>query len=217
MIVFQKRGLGEYVSGSIAGAATRMAVEVLYSIQKAEHTTFDNPLPVSMVIVPQGTSEQSKNDLKGFIQRIFNNRPRSTPEYRVMPVYEGTSIERISLTPSELSFNETRTPNAEAVIAAHRVPLHEVFGNAANYATAKENTMDFISRIGARLDYIAEELMYDDEFAALGWELQFHPERHRAMQQDEAEKSSAFVAWVSGGLTPEAALYQVGDTVDEFP
>jgi hypothetical protein len=217
LFVFRKLGLREYQAGGIAGTATRLATEILYNLSQAENTLYKNPLPVSLIVVPQGTAQSERDRVKNFFWRVFNPSSKSSPENRVMPVFEGTEVQRISMTAEELDFEGGRQPNAVAVIAAHGVPVSEIFDDAANMATASEYGRSFTTRLGTRLFDIADVINLDFDMVKIGYTLDFFPERHATMQKDDLDVSNAFVNYGVGGLTPKAAAYLVGITDDDFP
>ncbi|MCP4143029.1 MAG: phage portal protein, partial [Chloroflexi bacterium] len=216
LIVFSRMGLGEFAPAPSAAIASKLATEILYFSDESERKVKQDPLPVSLISVPAGTGEKERDRLKNTFWRLFNRSTKASPENRVVPVFDGVNVERLSMTPEELDFATGRNPSIEAVVSSHGVPMSELVGNAANFATAELDTQNFISRLGSRLDDIAEEVNQDWEVLRDGFVLSFYVDRHPAMQKDEVETSTAFLNY-SQILTPEAAAYQVGITEADFP
>ncbi|MCP4139993.1 MAG: hypothetical protein GY755_06840, partial [Chloroflexi bacterium] len=110
LIVFSRMGLGEFAPAPSAAIASKLATEILYFSDESERKVKQDPLPVSLISVPAGTGEKERDRLKNTFWRLFNRSTKASPENRVVPVFDGVNVERLSMTPEELDFATGRNP-----------------------------------------------------------------------------------------------------------
>jgi len=127
------------------------------------------------------------------------------------------TVEPLSFKPADMDKGVLEDAKIDAILAGHDVPKSIALSDAANYATDVGQSRRFVSTMGARLSYIADVLNADDDFKAAGYVMVVRVEDHTAMKEDEAQRATAFNSYVNGGIEPEAALFLVGISLEDFP
>jgi HK97 family phage portal protein len=121
----------------------------------------------------------------------------------VTPVVVGEGLE--SLSNSELT-NESR----EAIGTALMVPASILAANAANYATAQQDEVNFLNNAIIPECRLIERSLNRQLFAPTGLRLHFEPERLSAMQEDENERAKSYAMYVGSSMKPSVAAQIVG-------
>lgn len=210
-------GLRELQPGTSAGVATRLAAAIVRGIGETSATFFgNNALPITLVIVPESAGQAEISRLEAFWKRI-TNQGRGSNEMRATATRGDVKIETLSLAPKDLAQRELEDAQVDLILAAHDVPRSVVLSDAANYATDLAAARRFTAAMGSRLEYIASVINEDADIMAMGLEMVVNVEHHADMKEDEAQRAEAFVQFVAGGLTPQAAAYLVGVTEEDFP
>lgn len=168
---------------------------------KATILTVDgNPLP------------QEKERLKTWWARAFSGLTNAfnteVVSAAVHPVIVGEGI-------SELNNTELTTEKREAIATALGIPHSLVMSNAANYATADADRLNFYdTTIIPESTWIAKQLNRQ-LFGPLGYRLQFKPKQLPIYQEDEEQRAQAFSAYVAAGMRPSIAAQMLGMTLPE--
>jgi len=194
------------ISPAIAALA---AAGVLFSSDEFARIFFDRgAIKATILGVPASTQPDQKEELESWFTRVINGLGNAFSAKvinadAVIPTVIGEGLEGLSN--SSLS-KEKR----EDVSTALGIPQTTMFSQAANYATAKEDTR-MLYELTAVPDF---------EFLASVWNTQVlvhtghrivpRPNALDAFQEDETKRSGAFVNYRQGGIWPSVASKMLG-------
>jgi HK97 family phage portal protein len=121
----------------------------------------------------------------------------------VTPVVVGEGLE--SLSNSELT-NESR----QSIATALGVPHSLIAADAANFATAQQDEINFLTNCIIPESRLIERTLNRQLFAATGLRFAFQPDRLSAMQEDEEQRAQAYSLYVNSKIKPSIAAQLVG-------
>lgn len=121
----------------------------------------------------------------------------------VTPVVVGEGLE--SLTNSELTIERR-----QGIATALGVPHSIVAADAANFATAQQDEVNFLTNTIIPEARLIERTLNRQLFAPIGLRFQFQPERLSAMQEDEEQRAQAYSLYVNAKIKPSVAAQLVG-------
>jgi phage portal protein BeeE len=98
----------------------------------------------------------------------------------------------------------------EDIALALGIPMSILFANAANYATSKQDDLNFLTKTAIPDCEFVASVLNEQVFDDLGLKLEFMPETLDAMQEDEAERSAALNALVNAGVPLIMAMNLLG-------
>lgn len=124
----------------------------------------------------------------------------------VQPVIIGDGLE--SLSNSSLT-NEKR----EDIATALGVPHSIVLSNAANYATAQQDALNFYQQTIVPDCVLIQGQLNEQLFGDMGLEFRFDWQSMSVFQDDEERRASAFKLYVDGGIPPHVAAEILGLTL----
>ncbi len=215
IIWFKRPGQKEGQSDPAPLEASRKSAEVLYNMGRLEDFFFEGAgLPIMLVMVPAGTSDNDKEELRSVFHRMANAL-RSPREIRSIAVREGVTIEQLSFSPKDLDLAPTEERNRNKVLGVHQVPQSIAMSNAANYATATSDQVQFANTMATRLEGIAETFNNDADMMLAGYQLVVRREELPVLQEEERQRAQAYSLYVANGIHPEAALAILGVDVPE--
>lgn len=158
LIVIQEPGMRELDPGTFAGQATQIAGQIMQSIGTTLDDFFDhNALPITLVTVPPGTSEEETKRLKTFFERTFSRfRGRTN---KTMGVSADVTVTTLSLAPSELAVSPISEQQINSILLAHGAPI--------SLATSVNKAEAGVKDIASARDLVAEaqdfvEVINDD-------------------------------------------------------
>lgn len=166
--------------------------------------------------VPFGSSEDEKDRLKTWLQRVFAGIRNAMG----MHVFEGEGIafEQIGDGLEALQDGGLTVQERDGVASTMGVPQSLLFSNAANFATAsadRKNLYEFTLIPSAQ--FIADTF-YDQLLAERGYKIVLQPDRLECFQEEETDRAGALGAMVAAIQDPvaEVALGVLGyDLSDE--
>lgn len=121
----------------------------------------------------------------------------------VTPVVVGEGLKELE----NVNLNEEKR---EDVAIALGIPMSILFANAANYATSKQDELNFLTKIVIPDCIFIESVLNEQLFEPLGLHLEFLPDTLDAMQEDEAERSISLQQLVSAGVPLLMAMELLG-------
>jgi HK97 family phage portal protein len=121
----------------------------------------------------------------------------------VTPVVVGEGLE-------SLSNSALTTESREAIATALGVPQSIITANAANYATAQQDEVNFLNNAIIPECRLIERTLNRQLFGPAGLRLHFEPERLSAMQEDETERAKSYAIYVGSSMKPSVAAQMVG-------
>jgi hypothetical protein len=109
-----------------------------------------------------------------------------------------------------LSNNDLTNESREAIGTALMVPASILAANAANYATAQQDEVNFLNNAIIPECRLIERTLNRQLFGPAGLRLHFEPERLSAMQEDETERAKSYAIYVGSSMKPSVAAQMVG-------
>src|SRR4030095_9104649 len=110
-----------------------------------------------------------------------------------------------SLTNSELTLERR-----QSIATALGVPHSIVAADAANFATAQQDEINFLTNCIIPEGRLIQSTLNRQIFAPVGLRFQFEPERLSAMQEDEEQRAQAYSLYVTAKMRPSIAAQVVG-------
>ena len=215
LIWFKRPGMKELQSDPAPLEASRKAAEVLYNMQRMEDFFFEGAgMPIMLVMIGGGVSDKEKEEMRSRFQRLANAL-RNTREIRTMAVRDGVSVQQLSFSPKDLDLGPSEERNRNKVLGVHQVPQSVAMSNAANFATASSDQVQFANTMATRLEAIAETFNADEDVMADGYSLVVNRNEMPSLQEEEASRAQAFSQLVAGGVHPLAAMAMLGYDLPE--
>lgn len=192
LIRFEILDVGAWEISPSAAQATSIAAQVLRGISKTADSIFDrnNGLPTLLVKVPDGTDKEEIEELEDYFSRFFNRLRGAGSDQKTVAVEESVEIEPLSLAPKDLAFDDVGKDKIRAILAAFQVRESEVFGNAANYATAERDTREFTRSLIATAKYIANVFNEDPDLKRMRHSIRVDASDMLANTQDLMDRTT---------------------------
>ena len=177
------------------------AAGVLYNVDEFAAAFFARgAIKGTLLAVKGNPPEQEKKRIKSWWERLFTGIKNAWSDAvvnadSVTPVVVGEGLE--SLEKSDL----TRAKR-EDVATALGIPHTMLFSDAANYATAERDTLNFYDTTIKPECAFIEEVLNAQVFDPQGYRLQFQPEALPVYQEDEQQRSASLASLRAAGLPP---------------
>jgi hypothetical protein len=168
-------------------------------------------IKTTLLGLPEGTSQAEQKRVENIFQRLYTGvanafKIKVINADAIKPTIIGGGFE-------ELGDGKLLTQQEERVARDMGVMASLLFSNAANYATAQQDTKNFLLyTIIPDCNDIAEVLnrqWYNER----GYSLVFTPQAMTEFQADEKERSSAYKTYIDAGMSPSIAAEMLGLTL----
>ena len=186
--------------------AALLAAGVLYAMQYFVKDFFGKgAIKVTLLVTKSMVMEAERARLKSWWDRLrgkaWSTEIVNADQVEVLPVGEGLE----SLDNTELS-----TEQREDIATALGIPHSMLFSNAANYATSVQDKQNFYEdTIIPEFNFIADTIN-EQVLEPLGYRLAGDPKTMDIFQEDEEQRSQAFVHYVSAGVRPSIVGEMLG-------
>mgnify|MGYP006921313938 FL=1 len=183
--------------------AAAKAAGVLYNVDEFATQFFKRGAVKVTLFEAEGMQKENRDEFLSWWKRMTAGISKSfstiiTNSKNLKPVVIGEGI-------SELTNTELTREEKEAIATAMGIPFAILFSDAANYATAQQDWLNFLnSTILPLCDQIAESLN-EQVFSKLGLKMVFRPEGLDAFQEDENQKAQSLGTLVKALTSPEEA------------
>jgi HK97 family phage portal protein len=190
------------------------AAGVLYNVDEFAAAFFARgAIKGTLLAVKGNPPEQEKKRIKSWWERLFTGIKNAWSDAvvnadSVTPVVVGEGLE--SLEKSDL----TRAKR-EDVATALGIPHTMLFSDAANYATAERDTLNFYDTTIKPECAFIEEVLNAQVFDPQGYRLQFQPEALPVYQEDEQQRSASLASLRASGLPLLMAMDILGYELSE--
>lgn len=197
---------------SPAGAALADA-GVLYNVDAFASAFFERGAIKATLLTVEGNPPKAELErLESWWKRFFagNQKAYQSAAIRagVTPVVVGEGIEGLA--------NQTlTTEKRQGIATALGIPHSLVFSDAANYATAQQDELNFLEYTVLPSAHLIEETVNRQLLDPLGLAITFQPETMDAFQADETSRSQSLVHLRSAGMPMETALAVLGYEIPE--
>lgn len=112
--------------------------------------------------------------------------------------------------PKELAMQELTTAKREDIATAFGIPYSLVFSNASNYATARQDDLNFYTKTIVPQSETIAEVWTQQWFSRFGLVFKFQPEKLEIYQAQESEKATRLVElYVAGIITKNEVREQM--------
>lgn len=169
-------------------------------------------IKATLLTVPRETQKDQRDELKRWWQRFFGGIQKAHEtnviSADVKPVVIGEGM-------AELSDKELSTEKRENIATAMGVPHSMVLSNAANYATAHEDKLNFYEQTIIPELRLISRALNQQLLTPLGYKLQFNPQEMAVFQEDEKERSQSYAQYVGAGMKPSIAAQVLGIDLPE--
>lgn len=179
-----EQGYGYGVGHSALHAATALNNTTLF--QKA---FFENGALSPTIVTIDGfeTFRQDEQErVKGVFQRMIGGVKRA---FNIIPVSGNTTVSTLMQPLNEMAMDSLTTQQREDVSTALGVPHSLLFSNAANFATATQDTLNFYDLAITPHVRMIQRQLNERLFEPLGVRIDFKPERLEVYQVLEAQKA----------------------------
>jgi hypothetical protein len=165
-------------------------------------------IKATLLTLKQGTPKSERERTRAWWKRVFSGKSKAWQTEvvnadKVEPVVVGEGLESLSNTSLT---NEKR----EDIATAIGVPHSLLFSNATNFATAQQDVRNLYDQNVLPDASFIQDVLNEQLFGPLDYKFAFRPERMDIYQQDEKERSAAFINYVNGGLPVWVATEMLG-------
>ncbi len=189
-------------------AAACTAAGVLYNTDEFVSAYFKRGAIKATILTVEGNPLPAERDrLRDWWRRFISGIDRAfTAEVvsaQVAPVVVGEGL-------SDLTNVDLTTSRREDIATALGVPHSLVMSNAANYATANADRLNFYETTILPECNLLSRQVNAQLLAPLGYRLEFRPEQMPIYQADENDRAAAFAAYVNAGIKPSIVAQMLG-------
>jgi len=206
-------GLDPYVEighpQSSPATAAMAAAGVLMSVDEFAGAFFSRgAIKATILSVPQGTLKSERDNLKKWyagiisgIKNAFATEVLNADAVTATPIGEGIKeLENTALT------KEKR----EDISTALGIPQSKLFSTAATDSNRVEDEKSYLTDLIVPRCEFYQEVLNSQLFNDMGLKFRFRPEKMDAFQEDETERSTAFLNYRGGGMQPSVIAEMLG-------
>lgn len=208
--VFQPDPFTEQGSGSSIGEAARQQAQVLFDMGDFTSDQLRSGLPKKVVFVADKDARQpNEEQLKKWqrwIQRHILGAKGTPPE-----VMQGLDTKEIGSSLSDLHSEAITKDAREAVASSLGIPHSLIMSNAANFATAQADQLNFYTTTIIPQAKLIQHNLNAQFMREVGFKFQFRPDKLEVFQAYELEKAQGLIALTGGKpvLTQDEARERV--------
>jgi HK97 family phage portal protein len=198
----------ELEPGTPPAQAAMADASVLHKMNDFKGTFFGRgAIKATILSLAETTPPEEVQKIDAWWRRFFSGVKNSwntkAMAGKVEAVVIGEGLE--SLSNSDLT-NESR----EAIGTALMVPSSILAANAANFATAQQDEINFLNNCIIPETKLIERHLNRQLFGPTALRFRFEPERLSAMQEDEEQRASSYATYVNAQMRPSIAAQLVG-------
>jgi HK97 family phage portal protein len=164
-------------------------------------------IKATVLTIDGNPADAEVKKLEAWWKRFFSGVKQawSTAAVRagVTPVIVGEGLE-------SLSNSELTTESRQSIATALGVPHSIIAADAANFATAQQDEINFLMNAIIPECRLIERNLNRQLFRPAGLRFQFEPQRLSAMQEDEEERARSYAFYVGTSMKPSIAAQLVG-------
>jgi hypothetical protein len=194
---------------SSAATAAMAAAGVLLNTDEFAAAFFERgAIKATILSVPQGTQRDEKERLETWFQKVMN-RTSNWFATKVLNM-DAVTVQTIGEGIEGLENTELTKEKREDVATALGIPQSKLFSSSA---TDSNRQMDEVSLYRDAMIPEAgfiQEVLNEQVFIPNGYTFKFNPEALPVMQEDEEQRSAAFVNYRKGGLKPSITAEMLG-------
>jgi len=189
--------------GSPATAALQ-AAGVLWNVDEFAAAFFERgAIKATILSVPQGTIESERSRLKEWWQRAVQGKNFATEVVNADAVKAETIGEGIK----ELENTELTKEKREDIATALGIPQSKMFSTSATDSNREEDEKSMVEDVSIPECRLIEEALNQQIFRDLGLRFSFQPEAMGVYQEDEQQRSTAFMNYVNATGKDKASIW----------
>jgi hypothetical protein len=154
-------------------------------------------------LMPQAEMEKIEAWWKRFFSGVRKAWSTAAIRGKLEAVVVGEGLE-------SLSNSELTTESRQAIATALGVPHSIVAADAANFATAQQDEINFLTNCIIPQCRLIERTLNRQMLAPIGLRFHFEPDRLSAMQEDEEQRAQSYATYVNAKIRPSIAAQLVG-------
>lgn len=188
-------GPGPGVARAALGAAT-----TLDNARRFQSAFFENGALSPTIVSIDGfenMGERERKRVADTFQRLMQGVKNA---FRTIPVSGKTTVAPLMQPISDMALDTLTTQQREDVATALGVPHSLLFSNAANYATASQDDLNFYDKAISPLVKLIEQQLNEQLFRPAGLRLVFQRSRLEVYQQLEAQKADKYAVMFDRGI-----------------
>jgi hypothetical protein len=221
IVHFKEVAWDQHKGDFVAGEAASLAAQILYGLNSTADTFYDlNGMQVLHIKVsPHSAEAKDESKLKQLERRFaaILNPSKANRGNRTIATDNQIEVAPIKISLSDIVNDALTDQEIDAILAAHDVPMGIGRSRASTNATAENDKKNFVLSMASRLKDIAEVLERDPDVAKLKLKLVVKEREHLIFRADDKLTAEAFMAFVQGGMTVEAAAHTVGIRAKDYP
>lgn len=183
----------------LASAALRAAT-ALSNIEQFQGKFFEqgalNPTVLTIQNF-QNYSEPDQQRLRTLFERMMSGVKNA---FRIVPVGEGVNAVNLMQPLRDMAMTELTVSQRESIATALGVPQSLLFSNAANFATATQDDINFYDKAIIPFGRMIERQLNERLFEPAGFRFEFQPERLEVYQQLEGSKVDKLTVMLRDGV-----------------
>jgi hypothetical protein len=184
--------------GSSDGEASKAHSQILQDMASFTSDQLRSGLPKKTVFVvgkdaPRNPSEETVKGLELWISKFLRGAKGTPPK-----ILQGIDTKEIGSNLSDLQNAAISADAREAIATGYGVPHSLVLSNAANFATAGQDVLNFYNTTVIPESRILQRVLNNKVLNLMGYQLKFEPKKLEAFQQAELETAEK-VFTLTGG------------------
>lgn len=177
--------------GSSAKAALA-AANVLMNVDAFAASFFKRgAIRATVFSAPEGIPEAERLRFRDWLRRFFGGGVETAHAIEVLNA-DRTEATVIGEGIHELADNALTREKREDIATALGVPHSLLFSNAATYATARQDELNFQTKTVVPEAAFIQQTLNEQLFMKAGYRFEFRPEELSAFQEEEARRAEAF-------------------------
>lgn len=187
--IFMPNRSAEVGHGHGVGYSALRAATTLDNITKFQGAFFENGALSPTIVTIDGYHTLSQDE-QGRVKSVFQRMMQGVKNaFKIIPVSGNTTVSTLMQPLNEMSMDVLTNQQREDVSTALGVPHSLLFPNAANFATASQDTLNFYDLSITPHVRMIQQQLNERLYAPLGYRLSFMPERLEVYQQLESQKA----------------------------
>lgn len=195
--VEKERGPGDGV-----GRTALLSATVLYYITKYQSGRFATGMIDPVLIGVKDFAVEDEDDKQTIQKRLtalFNRKP----DQQLDPIGldADLKVERLSQSFKDMAMQEVVTIHRENIQTTMGIPQSQMQANAANFATAEQDNMNFYNKtIVPFAERVIENQLNERLFNKVGLRIKYRPERLQIFQKMELERVDKLLSLFQAGI-----------------
>jgi HK97 family phage portal protein len=191
---------GEVGPGPGVGRTALGAATALDHTRRFQSAFFENGALSPTIITIDGFDTLAETERKRIANGFRRLMTGVKNAFNLIPVSGNTTVSTLMQPLNEMALDALTTQQREDVSTALGVPHSLLFSNAANFATASQDDLNFYGKAIDPLVKLIEHQLNEQLFRPAGFRLSFQRSRLEVYQQLEAQKADKYALMFDRGI-----------------